>query len=47
MTRQGLDWNPQGKRRKGRPRVTWKRTAVAELQEHNVSWKEAKRMAKD
>jgi hypothetical protein len=23
ITRQGLDWNPQGDRRKGRPRITW------------------------
>jgi hypothetical protein len=30
ITRQGLDWNPQGKRRMGRPRVTWKRTVLAE-----------------
>jgi hypothetical protein len=37
ITRQGLDWNPQGKRRKGRPRVNWKRTVLAELQEQNVS----------
>jgi hypothetical protein len=32
ITRKGLDWNPQGERRKGRPRVTWKRTVSAELQ---------------
>jgi hypothetical protein len=31
ITRQGLDWNPQGKRTKGRPRVTWKRRVVAEI----------------
>jgi hypothetical protein len=47
ITRQGLDWNPQGKWRKGRPRVTWKRTVLAELQEQNVSWKESKQMAKN
>jgi hypothetical protein len=46
ITRQGLDWNQQGKQRKGRPRVTWKRTVLAELQEQNVSWKGAKQMAK-
>jgi hypothetical protein len=37
ITRQGLDWNPEGKRRKGRPRLAWKRTVLAELQEQNVS----------
>jgi hypothetical protein len=47
ITRQGLDWNPQGERRKGKPRITWKRTILAELQEQNVSWKEAKQMEKN
>jgi hypothetical protein len=47
ITRQGLDWNPQGKRRKGRPGFTWKITVLAELQEQNVSSKEAKQMAKN
>jgi hypothetical protein len=46
ITRQGLHWNPQGNRRKGRPRVTWKKTVLPELQEQNVSLKEAKQMAK-
>jgi hypothetical protein len=46
ITRRGLDWNPQGERRTGRPRITWKRTILTELQEQNVSWKEAKQMAK-
>jgi hypothetical protein len=45
--RQGLDWNPQGERRKGRPRIIWKRTILTELQEQNVSWKEAKQRAKN
>jgi hypothetical protein len=31
----------------GRPRVTWKRTVLAELHVQNVSWKEAKQMAKN
>jgi hypothetical protein len=47
ITRQGLDWNPQGERKKGRPRITWKRTILTELQEQNVTWKEAKQMAKN
>ena len=28
-----LDWNPQVKRRKGRPRKTWKRTVKEETSE--------------
>jgi hypothetical protein len=33
--------------KEARPRVVWKRTVLAELQEQNVSWKEAKQMAKN
>jgi hypothetical protein len=47
ITSQDRDWNPQGDRRKGRPRITWKRTILTKLQEQNVSWKEAKQMAKN
>jgi hypothetical protein len=47
ITRPGLDWNPQGERRKGRQRITRKRTILVELQEQNVSWKEEKQMAKN
>jgi hypothetical protein len=47
ITRQELDLNPHGKRRKGRPRVTWKRTVLAELEEQNVCSKEAKQLAKN
>jgi hypothetical protein len=47
ISRQGLDWNPEGERRKGRPIITWKRTILTELQEKDVSWKEAKQMAKN
>jgi hypothetical protein len=28
-----LDWNPQGYRRRGRPRETWRRTVIRELEE--------------
>ena len=44
---QALDWNPQGKRKRGRPRNTWKRTTEAELNNINISWKEVKTQAKD
>jgi hypothetical protein len=32
IERHALDWNPQGTRRRGRPRTTWKRTTEGELQ---------------
>ena len=31
VTRQALDWNPQGKRKVGRPRQTWRRSTDAEV----------------
>lgn len=45
ITRQALDWNPQGKRRRGRPTTTWRRTIDAELKACNITWPEAKRAA--
>lgn len=30
IARQSLDWNPQGTRLRGRPKITWKRSAVEE-----------------
>jgi len=42
-----LNWNPQGRRRRGRPRLTWKRTLQAELKTISMTWEEAKRAAKD
>jgi len=42
-----LNWNPQGRRRRGRPHLTWKRTLQAELKTISMTWEEAKRAAKD
>lgn len=47
ITRQALDWNPQGKRKRGRPRNTWRRTTETELKRVNLTWMEAKAVAKD
>jgi hypothetical protein len=46
-TRRALQWNPQGKRRKGRPRNSWRRTTDAELLEKGVSWNEVTRTAQN
>jgi hypothetical protein len=35
---EALDWNPQGKRRKGRPRHTWRRIVHNEALEKGKSW---------
>jgi len=42
--REALDWNLQGKRRRGRPRHMWQRTVHNEASE-GKSWSEVKRMA--
>jgi len=45
IEREALDWNPQGKRRRGRPRLTWRRTVHNETLEKGKSWNEVKKMA--
>jgi hypothetical protein len=44
---EALDWNPQGKRRRGGPRHTWRRSVHNEALENGKSWSEAKRMARN
>jgi hypothetical protein len=46
IERKALNWNPQGKRRRGRPKQTWWRS-VHEASEKGKSWSEVKRMARD
>jgi hypothetical protein len=40
-----LDWNPQGTRKRGRSRATWKRRNERYLQKARKGWKEAKGLA--
>ena len=47
ITQQALRWNPQGKRKRGRPRNTWRRELEKEMKELKLSWGEASAMAKD
>ncbi|XP_078617289.1 uncharacterized protein LOC144885281 [Branchiostoma floridae x Branchiostoma japonicum] len=47
ITRAVLEWNPQGKRRRGRPRLSWRRGVMKDLQHAKTSWQEAKTTAKD
>ena len=37
-TRQALSWNPQGKRKVGRPRQTWRRSVEEELKAVGIRW---------
>jgi hypothetical protein len=45
IERAALDWNPQGARRRGRPRKTWKKTVEEEAAVMGKTWKEVKRLA--
>ena len=47
ITRQALDWNPQGKRKRGRPKNTWKRTTQTELESVKMTWAQTKTAAQD
>ena len=44
-TRQALLWIPQGKRKRGRPRNSWRRDTDSKLRENNMFWQEATRAA--
>jgi len=45
ITRLSLEWNPQGKRKVGRPAITWKRTVLAEAKHLGKTWGELKAIA--
>ncbi|KAJ8717892.1 hypothetical protein PYW07_005822 [Mythimna separata] len=47
IPKQALDWNPQGKRKRGRPRQTWRRTVLAEAKDIGLTWSEVKHKAQD
>ena len=42
-----LRWTPQGKRPRGRPKNTWRRTVGSELKKLGLTWGEAEAKAKD
>lgn len=39
---QALEWNPQGSRKRERPKNTWKRTIMKDLEKRRLTWREAK-----
>ena len=47
ITRQALEWNPQGKRKRGRPKQTWIRSVMDELKHIGMTWEGAKKTARD
>ena len=42
-----LGWTPAGKRKRGRPKTTWRRTVATELKEVNLTWGQALHAAQD
>ena len=46
-TRHALIWNPQGKRKRGRPRNTWRRDLEADTKELGLTWGRLERLAQD
>ncbi|RUS73880.1 hypothetical protein EGW08_018350 [Elysia chlorotica] len=47
IMRQSLEWNPQGKRKVGRPKQTWRRSMEAEIRSAGRTWTELKRDAQN
>jgi len=45
VAKRALEWNPQGKRKRGRPQHTWRRTRIAERERKHLTWNEAKNTA--
>ncbi|VDO96004.1 unnamed protein product [Schistosoma margrebowiei] len=47
ITRQVLTWDPEGKRKRGRPMNTLHRIIEADMKRMNKNWKELERIAQD
>ena len=47
ITKKALDWNPQGKRTRGRPRGTWRWVVDKDIQRGGRSWNELKKIAQN
>ena len=46
-TRQALKWNPQGKRKRGRPRNSWRRDLGDDMKRMDRSWGQLERLAQE
>ena len=47
ITKKGLRWNPLGKRRQGRPKMTLRKTFEGDLKKMELTWGTAESKAKD
>ena len=46
-TRHALKWNPQGKRNRGRPRISWRRCLDEDVKRSEYSWNELAKLSQD
>jgi hypothetical protein len=46
-TKQGLRWNPQGKRKRGRPRNTWRSDLGKDVKKTGRTWAQLGSLAQD
>ena len=48
ITKEALYWTPEGKRKRGRPRLTWRQSAKSEMKGRlGLTWGEAMKIAQD
>ena len=47
ITRQALRWNPQGTRKRGRPKNTWRRDLETDIKQCGLTWRELENKAQD
>ena len=47
IEREVMDWNPQGQRKRGRPKQTWRRSVHNEALREGKSWNEVKQLARN
>ncbi|KAI4901756.1 hypothetical protein NFI96_001042 [Prochilodus magdalenae] len=47
ITKTALHWTPEGKRKRGQPKNTWRRTVEAEMKTLNHSWGTVGKLAQD
>ena len=45
MTKVALRWTPEGKRKRGRPKTTWRRTIEGEMKTRGYSWNSIEKKA--
>ena len=47
ITKVVIHWTPEGERKRGGPKTTWRRTVEAEMKNMNHSWSTVQRLASD